>query len=272
MIFDGLVLGFQFTAGICFIIIGVFLCRFKDHRLTAAAAALTAAWIFWNLTAQQTRFLYPLLWGGIFTAIHAASLLKNRLKNVFYLLLILSVIPTVILHFPESKHFYLAWKNILQSRRNPAHFTAWQNDELPYAELAGQVKALRGAKIASLWERRTLYLPENVTLIMPCFQEKLTPVPKTPEELYAELKAYDYLIIRPPQKDVDKGIEFVPGALELNNLLLELLKSGRAAIHSRTSDGQISILRIVPETAPISTRSSSESRSSNVLSIDASAR
>ena len=39
-------------------------------------------------------------------------------------------------------------------------------------------------------------------------------------------------------------------------VLIELLKNGRLKIHSTTSDGQISILRTVPETELISTRSS----------------
>ena len=39
-------------------------------------------------------------------------------------------------------------------------------------------------------------------------------------------------------------------------MLMELLKSGKVKIHNTTSDGQISILRIVPETEDISTLSS----------------
>ena len=74
---------------------------------------------------------------------------------------------------------------------------------------------------------------------------------------YFNNKEYDYLIIRPPQTDVDKGIEFIPEAVKINNMLIELLKMGKLTIFHTTSDGQISILRIVPETAPIFTRSSS---------------
>jgi hypothetical protein len=70
------------------------------------------------------------------------------------------------------------------------------------------------------------------------------------------LQEFDFIIIRPPQKDVDKAIEFVPEAVKINGMLMELLKAGRLKIHSTTADGQISILRIVPETAPISTLSS----------------
>ena len=86
------------------------------------------------------------------------------------------------------------------------------------------------------------------------FQEKLTPVPANSAELFAVLKEFDFIIVRPPQKDVDKGIEFVPEAVKINDMLMALLQNGRLQIHNTTSDGQISILRIVPETAPISTR------------------
>ena len=254
--YDGLAIGFQLPVIVIILIAGIIFCRFKDHRLTAIFSALAGAWIFWNLTAQQSRFLYPLLWCGAFAAIYAISKFKSRRQTILYLILLLSVIPAAVTHFPELKHFYLAWKNFIDARRNPVHFSAWQNDELTYAEIVEKVRTLSGKKVASLWERRILYMPENVTVIMPRFQEKLTPVPANSTELFKALQEFDFIIVRPPQKDVDKGIEFVPEAVEINNMLIELLKMGKLAIHSRTSDGQISILRIVPETAPISTLSS----------------
>ena len=254
--YDGLAIGFQLPVIVIILIAGIIFCRFKDHRLTAIFAALAGAWIFWNLTAQQSRFLYPLLWCGAFAAIYAISKFKSRRQTILYLVLLLSVIPATVTHFPELKHFYLAWKNFIDARRNPVHFTAWQNDEVPYADIVEKVRTLSGKKIASLWERRVLYLPENVTVIMPRFQEKLTPVPGSSMELYAILKEYDYLIIRPPRTDVDKGIEFIPEAVKINDMLISLLKTGKLTIFHTTSDGQISILRIVPETAPISTLSS----------------
>jgi hypothetical protein len=255
--YDGLTIGFQWIAAVIFLIAGIVLRRFKNPRLTATVAALAAAWIFWNFTAQQSRFLYPLLWCGSFAVIYAVKEFNNRWRIPLYLFLLISVIPATVIHFPELKHFYLAWKNFIDARKNPAHFTAWQNNELPYAEIVEKLRTLSGKKIASLWERRVLYLPENVTVIMPRFQEKLTPVPLKSEELYAVIKEYDYLIIRPPATDVDKGIEFIPEAVKINDMLIELLKMGKLTIFHTTSDGQISILRIVPETAPISTRSSS---------------
>lgn len=270
--YDGLVCGFQYTAAAVILIAGVIMNRKGDSRFTALFAAFAGAWIFWNFTAQQSRFLYPLLWGAALGAVYAAYRFPERWKKVLMITLILLSLPMAIVHYPSLKHYFLAWKNVVEAQKNPVHFTAWQNDELPYAEVVEELQKLKGAKIASLWERRTLYMPENVTVIMPGFQEKLTPVPESAGKLLAELKNFDYLLIRPPQKDVDKGIEFIPQAVKLNGFLLELLKSGKLTLHSRTSDGQISILRIVPETAPISTRFKRDSKSANLLNNDASAR
>ena len=83
---------------------------------------------------------------------------------------------------------------------------------------------------------------------MPGAQEELSPVPPDADGLYTILQKYDYLMIRPPLADVDKAIEFSPDALRLNESIMELLKTGKLLIFDRTSDGQISILRIVPET------------------------
>ena len=124
-------------------------------------------------------------------------------------------------------------------------------------EVVREVNRLEKWRIASLWERRTLYLPENVTVIMPGAQEKFTPVPADAGELYRKLQEFDALLFRPPLKDVDKAVEFAPGAVEINAMIFELLKNGKLTILSTDSNGQILILRIVPETLPGSARSSS---------------
>ena len=132
--------------------------------------------------------------------------------------------------------------------KNPAYFAAWSADEEVYAEVVEQMREIKNYRLATLWDRRILYLPDGVTVLTPGFQEKLTPVPETAGELYAVLRDFDYLLIRPPSSDVDKAVEFIPGALQLNGMILELLRQGRLTLHRCTSDGRMSILRIVPET------------------------
>lgn len=254
--YDGLVYGFQYALAPVILLAAVIVTRKKTPLPTALYAALAATWIFWNMTAQQSRFLYPVLWGTALFTVYALTLLEQRWKRVLSAALIIAAIPMAVLNFPSLKHYFLAWKNVAESQKNPVHFAAWQFDELPYAEVAQQLKGIEKYKIASLWERRTLYFPADVTVIMPRFQEKLTPIPENSTELFKALKEFDFIIVRPPQKDVDKGIEFVPEAVKVNDMLIELLKNGRLKIHSTTSDGQISILRTVPETELISTRSS----------------
>ena len=174
-----------------------------------------------------------------------------KLRQLAGIAVVMASLLTLYLNFAEFKHFFLAWKQLPEARKSPVHFAAWISDDPLYAEVCIQLDSLKGKKVAALWDRRGLYWPENVTLLMPGFQEKLTPVPATADALYEVLKEYDYLMIRPPLADVDKGIEFVPQAVELNSRLFELLGQGKVAVSHRTSDGQISILRIVPETAPI---------------------
>ena len=126
-----------------------------------------------------------------------------------------------------------------------------------YAEISGQLEESGACRTAVLWDRRTLYLPGDVKILMPGFQEKLTPVPPDAGSLYAALLEYDYLMVRLPRSDVDKGIEFVPDAVRLNGMMMELLTAGKLAVHRRTSDGKVSILRVVPETEAGTARPSS---------------
>lgn len=252
--YDGISPGYQFIL-LFFILIALLIFDRCRHRwLWRGALAVLVMWIFWNFTAQQSRFLYPVLYALAFMMVYGATLLQLKWRQLTGIALIAASGLSVYLHFAEFKHYLLSWNSLQEARKSPVHFAAWISGEEQYAEVALQLQTLSQYKVASLWDRRTLYFPDNVRILMPGFQEKLTPVPENSAGLYAVLKDYDYLMIRPPQKDVDKGIEFIPGAVKLNQMLFELLRQGRAEISHRTSDGQISILRIVPETAPITVR------------------
>ena len=92
------------------------------------------------------------------------------------------------------------------------------------------------------------------------------PPPASAAELYRQLQEFDFLLVRPPLKDVDKAIEFSPGAVEINAMIFELLKAGKLTVYRTGESGQIMILRIVPETLPISARASSKQRMTKSMS------
>ncbi len=245
--YDGITLGCQFVVFTGIIIAAVIRSKGRHKMLLRCTAALAGGWIFWNFTSQQTRFLYPLLWALAFLTVYALSVYSLKLRQIALMLLAGAVAITFYVEMAQFKHYILAWNTVGEARKNPGHFTAWVHDELSYAELITQLEELREYEVALLWERRTLYLPDNVEIITPGFQEKLTPAPQDPDTLYAFLQNYDYLVIRQPLTDVDKAVENSPDAVKLNELILELLRQGRVEPFRWTSDGQLSILRIVPE-------------------------
>ena len=271
--YDGISLGLQFPLLIVAAAGGIAAVHGRLRgEVLRGWAALLAMWIFWNLTAQQTRFLAPVLFAVTFLAFQGISSAPVKIRQIALAVLGAATCVTVAMELPQLKHYLLAWRTCAEARHNPAHFAAWRADETEYAEVAGQLEALRGCRVAALWERRTLYFPDDVEIIMPGFQERLTPVPPDAEALYAFLLRYDCLMIRPPLADVDKGIEFAPDAVRLNGMIVELLRQGRLAVHRRTSDGRVSILRVVPPLSAGTARSSSRSSSAAEESPEASAR
>ena len=140
----------------------------------------------------------------------------------------------------------------------PAGFAAIR--ENGYTRLLNLVNTLpEDARIAMLTERRSLYMPRPVTILMPHFQEKLTPVPEHAGELWETISKFDYIIVRIPTSDVDRAPE-EDG--ELNKLYLhihQLLRQGRMQL---VSDSEMTILRVVTSAAGKASASRSASSAS----------
>ena len=81
---------------------------------------------------------------------------------------------------------------------------------------------------------------------MPHFQEKLTPVPDSAGELFRELAAFDYIIIRIPTSDVDRAPEYDD---ELNKLYMHIHQLLREGKLEALPDSEMTILRVVTSAA-----------------------
>ena len=111
-----------------------------------------------------------------------------------------------------------------------------------------------------LTERRTLYMPRPVTLLLPHFQEQLTPVPDDTEKLWEKISRFDYLIIRIPTSDVDRAPEYDDEINKLYLLIHRLLRQGRLQM---LPESEMTILRVVTAAAgqaPASSSANSVSR------------
>lgn len=244
-LYDGISCGFQFPLFFLAAIIGGYCAAKADPGRKklwyGCVAAMLGTYIFWGLTARQSRFIYPVffaagvlafasfsvafapLWKRLLTAAAAAAALISVMSIPGYLM-----------------HYYISFKVLGKARTYPSGFAVAKEPE--YCQMLQYINQLpKTAKIASLNERRTLYMPRDVEIIMPFFQERLTPVPDTPEKLFQELKEFDYLIARIPLMDVDRAPEYDGETGKLYNLIFELCRQGKLSVVPET---QNTILRV----------------------------
>ncbi len=248
-LYDGVSGGFQLPLFFVTALAGAYLAGRRDKEQRAvwfgAAASLLAAYLFWGMTARQTRFMYPVFFGSALVAILCAERLSPFYKKILAALALIASVISLMNSNGLLMHYYFSARMLSGARKMPAGFAAIR--ENGYTRLLHRVNALPpDAKIAMLTERRTLYMPRPVTILMPHFQEKLTPVPDSAGELFRELAAFDYIIIRIPTSDVDRAPEYDD---ELNKLYMhihQLLREGKLEV---LPDSEMTILRVVTSAA-----------------------
>lgn len=264
-LYDGISCGFQFPLFFLAGLIGAYLAGKQNkgqRRLWfGSATAIVTAYLFWGLTSRQTRFIYPVFFALGITALLAAERLPVIWKRILVTMaLIATVISLIIDNRGMIMHYYYSCRVFANARKIPAGFAAAR--EHGYARLLHRINTLPpDAKIALLAERRTLYMPRPATILLPHFQERLTPLPETPEQLFEELKIFDYLVIRIPASDVDRAPEYDGELNRLYTMLQQLLDAGKLAA---LPDSEMMILRVVTSAAGDASASKAASSSSRV--------
>lgn len=233
-LYDGAVSGFQQPA-ILLLLFGFL--RFsrtgRYHKwIKRFLIPIAVMYLFWGLTSQQTRFLYPALFLLAFPAAAALNGLSCRMKNVFLLMILAGTFLTSDL-YPHLKHFFISWKIVKPVRQDPLRFLSFAQrdpDFIQILEAAG--KTPRGSRILLLFERRGFYLPRRHENADPGFQDKyFKTLPQTVDELMAELKDADYLLTGSNEKNVD-----------LQEKDLEIQKHLMMLINSAVSQNRLKIV------------------------------
>ena len=248
-LYDGVSGGFQLPLLFVTALAGAYLAGRRDKEQCGiwfgAATALLAAYLFWGMTARQTRFMYPVFFGSALLAILCAERLSPLYKKILAALALIASVISLMNSNGLLMHYYFSTRMLSGARKMPAGFAAIR--ENGYTRLLHRVNALPpDAKIAMLTERRTLYMPRPVTILLPHFQEKLTPVPDSAGELFRELAAFDYIIIRIPTSDVDRAPEYDD---ELNKLYMHIHQLLREGKLEALPDSEMTILRVVTSAA-----------------------
>ena len=262
-LYDGVSGGFQFPVFFVAAFAGAYLAGKQNKEMRCiwfgAAAALLTAYLFWGVTARQSRFIYPVFFGAAFLAILSAGSLSPLYKKTIAVLALVASVISLMNSNGLLMHYYFSLRMLSGARKMPAGFAAIR--ENGYTRLLNLVNTLpKNARIAMLTERRSLYMPRAVTILMPHFQEKLTPVPDDAQEVFRELAKFDYLIIRIPSSDVDRAPEYDD---ELNKLYVHIHQLLREGKLETLPDPEITILRVATSAAGnalSSSKASSDSR------------
>ena len=205
-IYDGVTAGFQLFALLALVFCGIHVNR-GTLKMRIAGKGLTALlimYLFWGLTAQQSRFLFPALFlltgmGGFLM-----TSFKCRTQRIFCILTIAGIFLTAEL-YPHIRHCFAAGKILRTARREPLRFLSFaqrDNDYVKILEAIGRTPVK--SRVLLLFEKRGLYIPRRHETGDPGFQEKyFTVLPDTAEKFLQEIQDFDYLLLGSGERNVD---------------------------------------------------------------------
>ena len=270
-LYHGISSGFQFPL----LFISALACAFtasavdkgRQRLWLGCGSALAVTYILWSLLIPHTRHLFLLLVAAAVLAVVAAALVfPGYIKWSLALCAFIAAVITLMSQSGFIMHYYFCYRVLQEARQHPAGFATARDSG--YIQLANQVAALpQNVKIASLFELRTLYFARPVTILTPHFQERLTPVPQTPEELLEILREFDYIIVRMPDHDIDRMSPEADAAVDLIWDHLEILQQQEKLLP--LPDGQDMILRVAV-TAAGDAADNNVSNSDSRVNLDAS--
>ena len=204
--------------------------RRRDRAALVSFAALASGYLFWALTSQQSRFLYPLFFPAALLAADEFEELSGRRTRIVALALpVLGMILSCLWIYPKLLHHVTAWRLLPLARREPGRFLKLTRDGRFFDTLELlAVKAPKNARVLLLFERRGLYVPRRFEYGSPLFQEaRLTPAPRSANELWRGIKDFDYILLGSGQQHIDHLTNYDLIEEKVERQLVELVKRGR---------------------------------------------
>lgn len=204
--------------------------RRRDRSVLVSFAALATGYLFWALTSQQSRFLYPLFFPAALLAADELKELSGRRARLAALALpVLGMILSCLWIYPKLLHHVTAWRMLTEARREPGRFLALTRDGRFFntLKLLGRY-APKDARVLLLFERRGLYVPRRFEYGSPLFQEaRLTPEPRSADELWRGIKDFDYILLGSGQEHIDHLENYDLVEERIGRQLVELVSRGR---------------------------------------------
>lgn len=189
-------------------------------------SALSVMYLFWSLTSQQGRFLFPLLFLLALLAVFAAGRFSPAGRRTAAVLLILAALltPGALM---QAKHFFIAWRIAPHLRSSPGRFL-----EVRDPGFAASLKALGEtppkSRVLMLFEKRGLFMPRYHEIGDPGFQAvHFKQLPEDVAGLMQELAGFDYLFAGSGSSDVDMQENMIPVREKLYSLVEEAVRQGK---------------------------------------------
>lgn len=231
-LYDGVVCGFGVLALMILLVVTFLKCR--DKSALISFGALAVGYFFWTATSQQSRFLYPLIFPAVlFLADGFQVFSERRLRLLALALPVLGMALSWSWIYPQLRHHVTAWRVLPIARREPGRFLSVTTKDPAYFNsllLLGAV-APKDARVLLLGERRGLYVPRRSEYGSPLFQEaRLTPAPRTADELWQGIKDFDYVLLGSGQSRIDHLNDYDRVEQLIGKQILELQRRGRVVL------------------------------------------
>ena len=188
-------------------------------------------YLFWGLTSQQSRFLFPCCFLLVFLCAVCLHSFEKRLQLIFLVLLGCGILLTSDL-YPHIRHCFISWKILPHARKAPLRFISFAQQDNDYARLLEALgRTPRSSKVLLLFEKRGLYIPRRHEIGDPGFQEKYFKVlPSSVDEFLREIKDFDYLLLGSGEKNVDLQESEISLRQKIHALCAAALAQGRLEV------------------------------------------
>ena len=232
--YDGVVCGFGVMALTILSLAALRIRRDKASLVTFGA--LAAGYVFWAMTSQQSRFLYPLLFPLVLLlADNFPAFAGRRARMLALSLPVLGIALSWSWLSPQLRSHVTAWRIVRMARRDPENFLVRTTGDAAYFNSLILLDAVapKDARVLLICERRGLYVPRNSEQGSPLFQEaRLTPEPRTAEDLWRGIKDFDYVLLGSGQGHVDHLKRYDELEKRIGRQIVSLQRRGRLVLVS----------------------------------------
>ena len=232
-LYDGVTSGLQYPVMFSVIFCGFYFRReiFCRKYIRNTFISLLIMYLFWGMTSQQSRFLFPVCFLLTFLCAACLHRFDKKYRHLFLILLSCGILFTSEL-YPHIRHCFISWKILIPARKAPLRFIGFAQQDNEYISLLDAIgKTPKSSKVLLLFEKRGLYIPRRHEIADPGFQEKYFSVlPASAGDFLREIKDFDYILLGSDEKNVDLQENTIALRQKIHALCAAALADGKLEV------------------------------------------